>query len=86
MDTSISALSAPFENVSATSQQRAQVHLLKRQGESPSEIAASLGIATATVDGILGITAANAAAVPNAALTPAPTQSDLARPGISIFA
>jgi hypothetical protein len=86
MSTSVSALSAPSEFVSASSRERAQVHQLKQQGENPSEIAASLGITTATVKSILGITASNAGGVPSAALTAAPTRSSSAGPVLSIFA
>jgi hypothetical protein len=86
MATAISALSAPSEFVSATSRQRTQVHQLKQQGEIPSQIAASLGITTATVNNILGITTSNAGGVPSAALTPASFPGSSAGPVLSIFA
>lgn len=85
MATAISAL-APSEFVSATSRQKTQVHQLKQQGENPSEIAASLGITTATVNSILGITTSNAGGVPSAALTGTSAGGSSAGPALSIFA
>jgi DNA-binding CsgD family transcriptional regulator len=46
--------------------QAAQVHVYKQQGQSPSQIAANLGISAATVDGYLGIAVAKPAAAPSA--------------------
>lgn len=50
--------------------QAAQVHLFKQRGQSPSQIAANLGISAATVDGYLGITAPKASASAPAVATP----------------
>jgi len=52
--------------------QAAQVHLYKQQGQSPSQIAANLGISAATVDGYLGIAVAKAPAAPPSAPSPEP--------------
>jgi DNA-binding CsgD family transcriptional regulator len=57
---------APAPGDSVKLSQAAQVHLYKQQGQSPSQIAANLGISAATVDGYLGI------AVPKALAAPAP--------------
>jgi hypothetical protein len=53
--------------------QAAQVHLFKQQGQSPSQIAANLGISAATVDGYLGIAVPKAPAAPAAATPSAPS-------------
>ena len=53
--------------------QAAQVHLYKQQGQSPSQIAANLGISAATVDGYLGIAVPKAPAAPAAATPSAPS-------------
>lgn len=53
--------------------QAAQIHLFKQQGQSPSQIAANLGISAATVDGYLGIAAPKAPAAPAAATPSAPS-------------
>ena len=86
MSTSVSAVSSSFEYDFDGSRQKAQVHQLKQQGESPSAIAASLGMTTATVNSILGINGATAGGVPSAALTSAPTSSSFSGPALSIFA
>ena len=64
--------------------QAAQVHLFKQQGQSPSQIAANLGISAATVDGYLGIAvpkapAATAAGTPSAP-SPEPVDADAETP------
>jgi DNA-binding CsgD family transcriptional regulator len=65
--------------------QAAQVHLYKQQGQSPSQIAANLGISAATVDGYLGIAvlkapaSAPAVATPSAP-SPAPVDTDSQTP------
>ena len=53
--------------------QAAQVHLFKQQGQSPSQIAANLGISAATVDGYLGIAVSKAPAAPAAGRPSAPS-------------
>jgi DNA-binding NarL/FixJ family response regulator len=53
--------------------QAAQVHLYKQQGQSPSQIATSLGISAATVDGYLNIAVPKAPAAPVAATPTAPS-------------
>jgi DNA-binding CsgD family transcriptional regulator len=53
---------APGDSVKLS--QAAQVHLFKQQGQSPSQIAANLGISAATVDGYLGIAVTKAPAAP----------------------
>jgi hypothetical protein len=55
--------------------QAAQVHLFQQQGQSPSQIATSLGISTATVDGYLGIAVAKAPAAPVPATPDAETST-----------
>ena len=65
---------APAED-SVKLSQAAQVHLMKQQGQALSQIAADLGISTATVDGYLGI------AVPKAPVSAAPTASSAAPAG-----
>jgi DNA-binding CsgD family transcriptional regulator len=62
---------APGDSVKLS--QAAQVHLFKQQGQSPSQIAANLGISAATVDGYLGIAVPKAAAAPAVATPSAPT-------------
>jgi DNA-binding CsgD family transcriptional regulator len=52
--------------------QAAQVHLYKQQGQSPSQIAANLGISAVTVDGYLGIAVAKAPAAAPSAPSPEP--------------
>jgi DNA-binding CsgD family transcriptional regulator len=52
--------------------QAAQVHLYKQQGQSPSQIAANLGISAVTVDGYLGIAVAKVPAESPAAPSPEP--------------
>jgi DNA-binding CsgD family transcriptional regulator len=87
MATAISATTAaPNTLIPYTSRQAAKVHQLRQQGENPSQIAATLGLSTATVDGYLGIATPNAASIPGAALTAAPAQSGATVPAISIFA
>lgn len=71
------AVDSPYTSVQAW-----EVHRLQQQGETPSAIAAILGLSTAAVDNYLGISPSAAGSVPNAALNPAPSQP----PGISIFA
>jgi hypothetical protein len=66
--------------------QAAQVHLLKQQGQSLSQIATNLSIPVATVDGYLGITVPSATSAPtqqpaqvqdsSAKTSEAPTASD----------
>jgi DNA-binding CsgD family transcriptional regulator len=66
--------------------QAAQVHLFKQQGQSPSQIAANLGISAATVDGYLGIAAPKAPAAPAPAVatpsapSPEPATSQASTP------
>jgi DNA-binding CsgD family transcriptional regulator len=64
--------------------QAAQVHLYKQQGQSPSQIAANLGITAATVDGYLGIAVPKAPAAPAVATpsapSPAPVDTDAQTP------
>jgi DNA-binding CsgD family transcriptional regulator len=62
---------APGDTVKLS--QAAQVHLFKQQGQSPSQIAANLGISAATVDGYLGIAVPKATAAPAAATPSAPS-------------
>jgi len=62
---------APGDTVKLS--QAAQVHLFKQQGQSPSQIAANLGISAATVDGYLGIAVPKAPAAPAAATPSAPS-------------
>ena len=62
---------APGDSVKLS--QAAQVHLYKQQGQSPSQIAANLGISAATVDGYLGISVAKATAAPVAGTPSAPS-------------
>jgi DNA-binding CsgD family transcriptional regulator len=62
---------APGDSVKLS--QAAQVHLFKQQGQSPSQIAANLGISAATVDGYLGIAAPKAPAAPVASTPTAPS-------------
>ncbi|MCU1252139.1 MAG: hypothetical protein JWQ49_5168 [Edaphobacter sp.] len=75
---------APGDSVKLS--QAAQVHLYKQRGQSPSQIAANLGISAATVDGYLGIAVPKAPAAPPAAETPSapssePTAAPAAAPG-----
>jgi DNA-binding CsgD family transcriptional regulator len=58
--------------------QAAQIHLLKQQGQSPSQIAANLGVSAATVDGYLGIAVPKAPAAPVAATPSAPSPDPVA--------
>jgi hypothetical protein len=65
--------------------QDTQAHILQDQGESPSEIAQSLDITIAVVDGYLGIPVAAATVTPAEATATGegvPTQSTTAPPGI----
>jgi len=62
---------APGDTVKLS--QTAQVHLFKQQGQSPSQIAANLGISAATVDGYLGIAVPKAPATPSAETPTAPS-------------
>jgi DNA-binding CsgD family transcriptional regulator len=62
---------APDDSVKLS--QAAQVHLYKQQGQSPSQIAANLGITAATVDGYLGIAVPKAPAAPVAGTPSAPS-------------
>ena len=62
---------APGDSVKLS--QAAQVHLFKQQGQSPSQIAANLGISAATVDGYLGIAVPKAPAAPSAETPTAPS-------------
>ena len=62
---------APGDSVKLS--QAAQVHLFKQQGQSPSQIAANLGISAATVDGYLGIAVLKAPAAPAVATPSAPS-------------
>ena len=74
---------APGDSVKLS--QTAQVYLFKQQGQSPSQIAANLGISAATVDGYLGIAvpkapaSAPAVATPSAP-SPAPVDADAQTP------
>jgi hypothetical protein len=73
---------APGDSVKLS--QAAQVHLFKQQGQSPSQIAANLGIPAATVDGYLGIAvpkapAATAAGTPSAP-SPEPVDANAQTP------
>ena len=63
---------APGDSVKLS--QAAQVHLFKQQGQSPSQIAANLGISAATVDGYLGIAVPKAPAAPSAETPTAPSE------------
>jgi len=65
---------APGDSVKLS--QAAQVHLFKQQGQSPSQIAANLGISAATVDGYLGIAVPKAPAAPAVATPSAPEPAD----------
>ena len=78
-----SAPSTPTTYIPYSSRQAEHVHQLRQQGENPSEIAAILGLSTATVDQYLGIATSNAVNVPNAALAPGPGVA--AAPAISVF-
>jgi len=73
---------APSDNVKLS--QAAQVHLYKQQGQSPTQIAANLGISAATVDGYLGIAVPKAPAAPAAAtpsaLSPEPVEAQAQTP------
>jgi hypothetical protein len=60
--------------------QAAQIHLFKQQGESPSQIAANLGISTASVDGYLGIAVAKAISGPAPVQAPDPAANSSAKP------
>jgi hypothetical protein len=51
--------------------QAGQVHLLKQQGQSISQIATSLSITAATIDSYLGITVPKAVSAPLPAALPA---------------
>jgi hypothetical protein len=57
--------------------QDAQVHLLKQQGQSLSQIATNLSISVATVDGYLGITVPSSTSV--STLQPAQIQDSSAK-------
>jgi hypothetical protein len=87
---SVSAAPAPVAHGFDTSRQIARANRLRQHRESPSVIAARLGLSTATGDGNAGIAVSNAASVPaagpSAALAPAPAQSGAAPPVLSIFA
>ena len=65
---------APGDSVKLS--QAAQVHMFKQQGQSPSQIAANLGISAATVDGYLGIAVPKAPAAPAVATPSAPEPAD----------
>ncbi len=67
---------APDDSVKLS--QAAQVHLFKQQGQSPSQIAANLGISAATVDGYLGIAVPKAPAAPSPETPTAPSPEPVA--------
>jgi hypothetical protein len=73
---------APGDTVKLS--QAAQIHLFKQQGQSPSQIAANLGISAATVDGYLGIAVPKAPAAPVAgtpsAYSPEPVEAHAETP------
>jgi hypothetical protein len=79
--TASTAVDIPYTSVHAS-----EVHRLRQLGETPSEIAAILGLSTAAVDNYLHISSSAAGSVPNAALNPALAQPASVRPGISILA
>jgi hypothetical protein len=86
MATVVSPTSAtPTYAAPYASRQAAQVHQLRQQGESPSQIAAILDLSTAAVDRYLGITPSTAGSVPTAALTPASARGAVTAPVISVF-
>jgi hypothetical protein len=60
--------------------QAAQIHLFKQQGQSPSQIAANLGISTASVDGYLGIAVAKAVSGPAPIEAPESAANSSAKP------
>jgi hypothetical protein len=74
---------APGDSVKLS--QAAQVHLYKQQGQSPSQIAANLGISAATVDGYLGIAVPKAPAAP-APATPSPAAATPSAPSPELAA
>jgi hypothetical protein len=83
-DSAYSPASAPAAAAPTTSEfvsstvvdlsESTQALTLQQQGQSPSEIAQTLGISVAAVDGYLGITA------PTVAPTPVPVQATLTTP------
>jgi hypothetical protein len=85
MATSVAGIQPTVPFITAPTALSARVHLLNRQGESPSAIAAILNLSVATVNGYLGI--ANPGAAANAIPTQTPGLGQGAAQGaLSVFA
>jgi DNA-binding CsgD family transcriptional regulator len=67
MATSIAPTSGSSVYVPPTASASAQVHLLNKQGQNPSEIASILGLSLPTVYQYLGLSAPGSGSVPVAA-------------------
>jgi hypothetical protein len=85
MATSITQVQPIVPFITATTTLSAKAHLLERQGEAPSAIAAILGLSVATVNGYLGITNPGAGTNPTPGQNPALGQGTTQR-ALSVFA